>query len=324
MKKLYLVTGGTGHFGTCLTAELLRRGEHVRVLVRPGRGSLVSQGAEAVEGDVAREETLTPFFDRTGFDSVTLLHCAAMITIASKEDRRVWDVNVNGTENVMCLARRAGVERVVYVSSVHAIPERPHGETICEVDDFSPHLVHGQYARSKAAAAQRALDHAWEGLNVSIVHPSGIIGPGDCGRRNHMVRTIRAMASGRIPVSMDGGYDFVDVRDVVDGILSCEEHGQAGECYILSGHYMRVRELLSAVCRLKGRRENKIELPHGLVRRIAPIAERLSLLAGDRSPLLTPYSVYTLHTNGRFSHEKASRSLGYRPRAIVESICDSL
>ncbi len=324
MQKLYLVTGATGHLGTCLTAELLRRGEHVRVLVRPGRSVLVPQGAEAAEGDVSCRDTLAPFFDRNGYDSVTLLHCAAMITIASKEDRRVWDVNVNGTENVMRLARQTGVERVVYVSSVHAIPERPHGETIREVGTFSPHLVHGQYARSKAAAAQRALAHAREGLNVSIVHPSGIIGPGDHGRRNHMVRTIRAMASGRIPVSMEGGYDFVDVRDVADGILSCEEHGQAGECYILSGHYVRVKELLSAVRSIRGKRENKIELPHGLVRCIAPIAERLSLLAGDRSPLLTPYSVYTLHANGRFSHEKASKSFGYSPRGIAESIRDSL
>ncbi len=324
MKKLYLVTGATGHLGTCLTAELLRRKEHVRILARPGRKALAPQGAEAVEGDVARKDTLSPFFDRTGYDSVTLLHCAALVTIASKEDRRVWDVNVHGTENVMRLARQAGVERVVYVSSVHAIPERPLGETICEVDVFSPHLVHGQYARSKAAAAQRTLDHAREGLNVSIVHPSGIIGPGDHSRRNHMVRTIRAMASGRIPVSMEGGYDFVDVRDVADGILSCERYGQAGECYILSGHYVRVRELLGAICRIQGRRASRIELPHGLVRRIAPLAERLSLLAGDRSPLLTPYSVYTLHTNGRFTHEKASKMLGYRPRAIFESIRDSL
>ena len=324
MQKLYLVTGATGHLGTCLTAELLRRREHVRVLVRPGRSSLVPQGAEAVEGDVAREETLAPFFDQTGYDSVSLFHCAAMITIASKEDRRVWDVNVNGTENVMRLARQAGVERVVYVSSVHAIPERPHGETIREVDIFSPHLVHGQYARSKAAAAQRALAHAREGLNVSIVHPSGIIGPGDHSRRNHMVRTIQAMASGRIPVSMEGGYDFVDVRDVADGILACEEYGRAGECYILSGHYVKVRELLSTVRRIRGRHENRIELPHSLVRRIAPLAERLSLLTGDRLPLLTPYSVYTLHANGRFSHEKASKSFGYRPRGIVESIRDSL
>ena len=324
MKKIYLITGATGHLGTCLTAELLRRREHVRVLVRPGKRSLVPQGAQVVEGNVARENTLAPFFDRTGYDSVTVLHCAAMITIASKEDRRVWDVNVNGTENVMGMARRTGVERVVYVSSVHAIPERPHGETIREVDAFSPHLVHGQYARSKAAAAQRTLDHAREGLNVSIVHPSGIIGPGDHSRRNHMVRTIQAMASGRIPVSMEGGYDFVDVRDVADGILACEEHGQAGECYILSGHYVRVRELLNTIRRIRGKRENKIELPHGLVKRIAPIAERLSLLAGDHSPLLTPYSVYTLHTNGRFSHEKASKFLGYRPRGIVESISDSM
>ena len=85
-----------------------------------------------------------------------------------------------------------------------------------------------------------------------------------------------------------------------------------------------MKELLSAVRRIRGKRENKIELPHGLVRRIAPLAERLSLLAGDRAPLLTPYSVYTLHTNGRFSHEKASSLLGYRPRAIIESIRDSL
>lgn len=324
MQKLYLVTGATGHLGTCLTAELLRRKEYVRVLVRPGRRALVPQGAQVVEGDVAQADTLAPFFDRAGYDSVTVLHCAALVTIASREDRRVWDVNVNGTENVMRMARQAGAERVVYVSSVHAIPEKPHGETIREVDTFSPHLVHGQYARSKAAAAQRALTHAREGLNVSIVHPSGIIGPGDHSQRNHMIRTIRAMASGRIPVSMEGGYDFVDVRDVADGILSCEEHGQAGECYILSGHYLRVRELLGAICRLKGWRESRIELPHGLVRRIAPIAERLSLLAGDRSPLLTPYSVYTLHANGRFSHEKASKSFGYRPRGIVESIRDSL
>ena len=324
MKKLYLVTGATGHLGTCLMANLLRRGEHVRVLVRPGRSSLVPRGVDAVEGDVACADTLVPFFDRAGFDSVTVLHCAAMITIASKEDRRVWDVNVNGTENVMRLARQTGVERVVYVSSVHAIPERPLGETICEVDTFSPHLVHGQYACSKAAAAQRALAHAREGLNVSIVHPSGIIGPGDQGRRNHMVRTIQAMASGRIPVSMEGGYDFVDVRDVADGILACEERGQAGECYILSGHYVKVRELLSAVCHIKGRRASRLELPHSLVRHIAPLAERLSLLTGGRVPLLTPYSVYTLHTNGCFSHEKASRTLGYRPRSIMESIRDTL
>ena len=140
MKKLYLVTGATGHLGTCLTEELLRRGEYVRVLVRPGRNSLAPPGVQAVEGDVAREDTLSPFFDRTGFDCVTLLHCAAMITIASKEDRRVWDVNVNGTENVMRLARRARVERGVYVSPVHAIPERPLGETIREVSAFSPPL----------------------------------------------------------------------------------------------------------------------------------------------------------------------------------------
>ena len=125
MRKLYLVTGATGHVGTALIDELLRRHEIVRAFVLPGRGKLLPQGVEFVEGTILDEASLIPFFDRSGFDSVTLIHCAAMITVASRPNPMVWNVNVIGTENVMRQAVRAGVERVIYVSSVHAIPEKP-------------------------------------------------------------------------------------------------------------------------------------------------------------------------------------------------------
>ena len=324
MSKLYLVTGGTGHVGTVLIKELLAKNVSIRALVRPGRREGIPAGVDVYEGDITNLDSMRDFFQTSGFDSVTLIHCAALITITSRLNTQVWNVNVHGTENVMQLALNAAVDRVVYVSSVHAIPEKPLGQIISEVSSFSPELVHGQYAKSKAAAAQVALDYAKKGLNLSIVHPSGIIGPGDTNIRNHMIRTIHAMAEGRIPIGLKGGYDFVDSRDVVSGILSCEEKGRCGECYILTGHYITVLQLLNVVRKIHGKKERKIEIPYGLVKAIAPISEGAARLIGRKAPLFTPYSVYTLHTNGDFSHEKATRELDYQPRDIVDSIRDSL
>ncbi len=324
MKKLWLVTGATGHVGTALVSALQQREAHVRALVLPGSNAPVPSAVEIYEGDIRNRASLIPFFDRGEYDRVSLIHCAALITIASKRVPEVWNVNVHGTDNVMSLARDTGVDRVVYVSSVHAIPERPADETITEVSSFSPDLVHGQYAKSKAAAAQIVMDYAKAGLNVSMVHPSGIIGPGDTESRNHMIRTIRAMAEGRISVGLQGGYDFVDSRDVAAGILGCEEKGCPGECYILNGHYIGVLELVNTVRRLQGKKATNFEAPHFIAKLIAPAAEWVSCVIRKETPLLTPYSVYTLHTNGRFSHEKAAREFEYCPRPLEESIRDSL
>ena len=323
MKKLWLVTGATGHVGTILVSVLQQRGEHVRVLVLPDN---IAEHSDVgiCEGDIRNKESLIPFFDRGDYDYVSLVHCAALITIASKHNPEVWNINVHGTNNVMSLARDTGVDRIVYVSSVHAIPERPADETITEVSSFSPDLVHGQYAKSKAAAAQIVMDYAKAGLNVSVVHPSGIIGPGDTLSRNHMIRTIHAIAEGKISVGLQGGYDFVDSRDVADGIIGCEEKGRPGECYILNGHYISVLELVNSIRRIQGKKAAGFEAPHAAAKMIAPAVEWVSRVFSKEPPLLTPYSVYTLHTNGRFSHEKATREFDYHPRPIEESIRDSL
>ena len=324
MKKLWLVTGATGHVGTILVSVLQQRGEHVRALVRPNSNIVAHSNVEIYEGDIRNRESLIPFFDRGDYDYVSLVHCAALITIASKHNPEVWNINVHGTNNVMSLARDTGVDRIVYVSSVHAIPERPANEIITEVSSFSPNLVHGQYAKSKAAAAQIVMDYAKAGLNVSIVHPSGIIGPGDTRSRNHMIRTIQAISDGKISVGLQGGYDFVDSRDVADGIIGCEEKGRPGECYILNGNYISVLELVNSIRKIRGKKTTRIEAPHALAKLVAPVAEYFSRTFSKDAPLLTPYSVYTLHTNGRFSHEKATREFDYHPRPMEESIRDSL
>ena len=138
MKKLWLVTGATGHVGTILVSVLQQRGEHVRALVRPNSNIVAHSNVEIYEGDIRNRESLIPFFDRGDYDYVSLVHCAALITIASKHNPEVWNINVHGTNNVMSLARDTGVDRIVYVSSVHAIPERPANEIITEVSSFSP------------------------------------------------------------------------------------------------------------------------------------------------------------------------------------------
>ena len=154
MNKSHLITGATGHVGTVLLSKLLARNNKIRILALPDQQQWFPSGIEVVYGDITKEKTLVPFFNREGFDSVALIHCAALTTIETKDNPDIWNTNVNGTNNIMRLAFRTGVERVIYVSSVHAIPEQPADETIIEVDIFSSDTVYGQYAKSKAQATQ--------------------------------------------------------------------------------------------------------------------------------------------------------------------------
>ena len=324
-KTLYLVTGATGHLGSVLVEKLLSRGDRVRALVLAGEEELVPKGVEIVTGDVADPETLPPLFKKPRSTELCLIHCAARITIATRRDPAVWDVNVNGTKNVMREAVRARVKRVVHVSSVHAVPERPAPEVISEPARFSSAAVRGQYAKSKATAAQIVTELAKSGkLHASVVLPSGILGPGDAREQNHMVRTVRAFAEGKMPATVRGGYDIVDVRDVADGILACAEKGESGESYILSGDYITVRELAEEVAEVTEGRAPRLHLPTAAAVVVSPAAELFGKLSGTRHPLLTPYSVYTLGTNANFSHEKATRELGYSVRDLRETIRDSL
>lgn len=325
MTKLYLVTGATGHLGTVLLEKLLERNEKVRVLTLPNEKDLLKEkDVDIFLGDVTDKDSMEAFFDVDMYDFVTLIHAAALISIGSKANPMLWEVNVKGASNVMELALKHQVDRVIYVSSVHAIPEKEPGQLITEVDEFSKDLVVGQYAKTKAEAAQMVLDFAKRGLNVSIVHPSGMIGPGDIHDKNHSVRTIKAMKKGRIFVSIAGGYDFVDSRDVVDGILACETKGKKGQCYLLTGNYISITELLNSVRKLDGKRPIHIQVPYGIIKAFSPIGEWVANLFGRMHTIYTPYSVAALHSNSNFSHEKASKELGYQPRPILETIKASL
>ena len=321
LKKLYLLTGASGHLGSTLLKLLLDQNERVRVLVLPNEERFIPKGVEIIIGNVLDKDSLVPFFQRDEEEEVILIHCAGIVTISSKPNPMVYKVNVEGTKNVLQMALDHNVDKAVYVSSVHALLEEEHGDTK-ETKHFEPEKIEDQYGSSKAMASKIALEYAQKGLNICIVHPSGIYGPGDIRHTNHSVTSIRLMALGYIPVSLKGGFDFVDVRDAAKGILLASEYGKPGETYILSGHYSEVSDLLRIINRICHRKTLNIEIPFGFLQAIAPLVEKGSSLLGIRRPLVTPYSIAILNSNGHFSHEKAAKELGYEPRSVEESLRD--
>lgn len=272
-------------------------------------------------GDVCRPDTLEALFAGKPAEEVIVIHGAGIISISRHVTAPVYEVNVNGTKNMIDISLRYHVDRFVYVGSVHAIPELPAGRKIAEVEEFSPDLVVGAYAKTKAEATQAVLDAVKDGLHAVVVQPSGIIGPYDKGN-NHLVQMVRDYMKGRITACVKGGYDFVDVRDVAQGCLLAAEKGRAGCCYILSGRYCTIRDLLRSVGKPYGKKLLPV-IPLFLARLAAPINELIAKRRGKR-PLYTAYSLYTLTSNSNFSNARAVRELGYRTRPLEETIRDTV
>lgn len=325
MKDIYIVTGANGFLGNNLVRTLVKDPKNqVRALVSSLQRADALRGLECelFEGDITKPETLSDIFSVPADAKVYVIHCAAVVYIKSKPNPAVHEVNVIGTQNIAAQTLAIGA-KLVYVNSVHAIPEKPHHEVMTEITDFDPAKVEGIYAKSKAEAARYILDAVKRGgLDACIVHPSGIIGPYDF-KTSHLTQMIIDTATGRLRAGVKGGYDFVDVRDVVAGILSACLHGKAGECYILSGHYISVAELFQMIAKATGRKPIKTFLPLWLAKLTAPLSE-IYYNFRKQPPLYTKYSLYTLESNANFSHAKADRELGYSARSPQATIDDAV
>ena len=322
MKEKYLITGGAGHLGNTIVKQLLVQNQEVRVLVVPGEKNIPQGNIEIFYGDVRNKKSLESFFQGSeGFRTI-LIHSAGIVSIATKIDSLIYEVNVEGTKNIIDMSLEKKIDKIIYVSSVHAITEKPQGEIITETEDFDPEKVIGAYAKTKAEASRFVYGKIKEGYNINIVHPSGICGPYDHGK-GHLTSLVIDYYKGRLTSGISGGYDFVDVRDVAQGIINCAQKGGKGECYILSNQYFKVAELLDLLHEITGKKRITRFLPYWFIKATAPLAE-LYYKVLHRPPLYSPYSIYTLTSNAHFSHDKATRELGYNNRAMKETLLDTV
>ncbi|HNZ12636.1 MAG TPA: SDR family oxidoreductase [Anaerolineaceae bacterium] len=317
---LNLVTGATGHIGNVLVRRLLELGQRVRVFILPGedRSALEGLEIEYAEGNVLDPESLAQAM--VGVNMV--YHLAGVITILPGKNDFVERVNVQGTRNVLAAARRAGVGRVIYTGSIHAFQRVPHGVLVDEAVPFDAEHAINAYDRSKALASMAVQEAVREGQDAVIACPTGVIGPHDY-RLSEMGALIFDWIKTRTAMIIKGAYDFVDVRDVAEGLILAAARGRTGETYILSGQQIQVPDILKLVSDALGKPRKSICLPTGLARFFSHFAAFFSRLT-HTTPRFTPYSIATLDGNSTISHAKAERELGFNPRPLRQTISDTV
>jgi len=316
---MWLVTGATGHVGNVLVRKLLEGGEKVRALILPGesRESIHSLDVEAFEGDVLNFDSL--FKSMQGVRGV--FHLAGVISIMPGLNPFVRKVNVDGTKNILRAAKELGISKLVYTSSIHAI-QRMEGGVIDERVPYDMNNPYGAYDRSKAEATLDVLNAAHSGLEAVVACPTGVIGPFDF-RGSMMGAVIHDAAAAKPALYVDGAYDFVDVRDVADGLIAAAKNGRRGESYILSGQKITVRYLLETVREITGKNFFQMKVPFDFAK-FAAIFTPMYYRFARATPRFTAYSLEVLKSNSNISHAKATRELGYKPRPLYDSIRDAV
>jgi dihydroflavonol-4-reductase len=315
-----LVTGATGFVGAAVARALLPHGWQVRALVRTGsdRRNLAALPVETAVGALADRDSL----DRALAGCQALFHVAADYRLGAPDPAQLYATNVEGTGRIIEAARAAGVERIVYTSSVATIGIPADGAPGAEDTPVALADMIGHYKRSKFLAEQRAVEAARAGAPVVIVNPSTPVGPGDI-RPTPTGQMVLDAANGRMPAYVDTGLNIVHVDDVAAGHLLAFERGRIGERYILGGQNMTLREILAAIAQLAGRPAPRIRLPRAPLLPVAYVAEFAARMTGG-STRLTVEGLRMARKRMFFSSARAERELGYRWRAPREAFADAL
>jgi len=312
-----VVTGASGHVGTNLVRALIDKNRPVRALVHEHNKSLEGLPVEIAFGDVLDFDSLCRAFQ----GAEVVYHLAARISISMDDWPLLEAVNVNGTRNVIQACISCGVRRLVYFSSIHAFEQEPLDVPI---DESRPLAEYDSipYTRSKALACKEILSGIERRLDAIIISPTAIAGPNDY-QLSHFGQVLLSLARGKLPALVTGGFDWVDVRDVVETAIRAEEQAPCGAHYLLSGHWVSLCEVASLVTDITGVPAPRLVLPLWLVRLTAPIITAFDRITGRR-PLYTSAAIKILYSNRKISHDRATRDLDYQPRPFRETIIDTL
>lgn len=311
------VTGAYGLVGTNLVRSLIDLGAKVRAVDIARGPSLDGLDVEYQKADVLDPESLSRAFE--GVEVV--IHLAAMVSITGDPTGHVWKVNTEGPRNAARAALECGARRFVHCSSVHAFDLERCGPSL---DEQGPRAVGDHapvYDRSKYAGEQGVRSVIEDGLDAVIVNPTGVIGPHDHAP-SRMGEAILRFRDGAIPVNVGGGFDFVDVRDLVAGVIAAIERGRTGANYLLSGTRITMKELGRLVADHCGSRVPRLDVPLALVEPFGSLVLRLT--PANQVPLVTPDALHALRYSPSVSHFAATTELGYAARPIHCTVADTL
>jgi dihydroflavonol-4-reductase len=316
---IILITGASGFVGSAIAIAARRAGYRLRVLVRAAspRGN-IQPGDDVVIGDIRDRASLAEALRDVRY----LIHAAADYRLWSRTPSEIITTNAEGTRCVMEEALRAGVERIVYTSSVATIALRDD----TPADERSPLAEQdaiGAYKKSKVIAERLVEDMVQRHrLPAVIVNPSTPIGPRDV-KPTPTGRIIVEAASGRMPAFVDTGLNMVHVDDVAAGHLAALARGTIGERYILGGENVYLRDMLAEIARVVGRKPPRVRLPIAPLYPLAVVAEGVGLITG-REPFLTLDGLRMAGHHMFFNDAKARRELGYSTRPYREGIADAI
>ncbi len=318
---MILVTGASGFVGSAVAKCLLQAGHAVRALVRPtsSRMNLADPRLEIVAGDISDADSVA----RAIMGVRYLFHVAADYRLWARNPQDIVRTNVEGTRTVMRAAQRAGVERIVYTSSVATLASRPDGAPSDETLQLAAANAVGAYKYSKVVA-ERLVETmvAEQSLPAVIVNPSTPIGPCDI-RPTPTGRIIVEAAAGRMPAFIDTGLNLVHVDDVAAGHLAALQRGRIGERYILGGQNVLLGDMLREITRQAGRPPPRLRLPRRLIFPIAYAAEAIAHFTG-REPFVTTTGLRLAKVHMFFASTKAERELGFSARPYGEAIADAI
>ncbi len=320
-EEFTFVTGATGFIGSHVVRQLLQRGDRVRILARNSsrKSNIEALGCEIVIGDLKDPNSLLRCVQGCRF----CYHVAADYRLWAKNPQEIYDNNVGGTRNLLSACCEAGVEKVVYTSSVGAIGIRKDGlpaneDTPVKLDDMI-----GHYKRSKFMAEQVALEFAASGLPVTIVNPTTPIGTGDI-KPTPTGKIILETIKGHMPAYVETGLNLVGVEDVARGHLLAETKGRIGERYILGGENWSLEEILEAVAEICGRRTPRVRIPW-IFALVAGYVE--NFLIGTllrREPFIPLEGVRMSRYKMYISSEKARKELGYNPAPVEKALREAV
>ena len=305
--KPVLVTGASGFLGWHVARCLVERGYTVRALLREG-SRVDDLPLEAVTGDLRDPASL----DRAAAGCGLVFHVAADYRLWAKDPREIYRSNVEGTRNLLEAAQKAGVERVVYTSTVGCIGI-PHGGIGDEDTPVALEQMAGHYKRSKFLAEQVALQFARGGLDVTIVNPTAPIGDHDL-KPTPTGKIVVDFLHGDMPAFIDTGLNVVDARDTAEGHLLAGERGRKGERYILGSENLTLAQILAKLAAITGRRAPTIEIPYAVAYCAGIFSTAWAEVTG-RPPRVPLEAVRMARKKMWVSHEKARSELGFQPQS---------